>query len=39
MAASLVAYMDNPTNPLFSQVCKLYGTTNEELMDNAKQSA
>jgi len=34
-----VASKDNPTRLLFQSARKLYGTTNEELMDNAKQFA
>ena len=34
-----VANKDNPTKLLIQSARKLYGTTNEELMDNAKQFA
>src|ERR1051326_2268328 len=34
-----VASKDNPTKLLLQTARKLYGTTNEELMDNAKQFA
>src|SRR6478609_8489510 len=34
-----VASKDNPTKLLIESARKLYGTTNEELMDNAKQFA
>ena len=34
-----VASKDNPTKLLIQSARKLYGTTNEELMDNAKQFA
>src|SRR5439155_13947652 len=34
-----VASKDNPTRLLIESARRLYGTTNEELMDNAKQFA